>query len=384
MAQNTVFGQIVKLIPRSQFESIVARHQGNKHIRKLDCWSWFGALLFGQLTGHDSIRAIERVFATSDRSMCKLGFGPVRRSTLAEANQNRSAAILQDLFHFVLDRARSLIPRKTGFRFQGPVFALDATVIELCLSLCPWAQFHHNKGAAKLHTAIDLAGDLPVFAVVTHGRVHEVKVARQNILWPRGAMVVFDRGFMDYGFLNDLNQKGIFFVTRAKSNCQFKVLESHPTNRTRGHICDQTIYLKSLRGQRYQGVLRRIRYKDPDTGKTLVFLTNRFDLATQTICDLYKARWRVENFFKTLKQYLRIKKFLGTSVNAVKSQILVAMIAYLLVQLLRHLHHTNISIPDAMAVIGTLLLLKEPIMRLLGHLPRTTRYPPTSQLSLHF
>lgn len=384
MAQNTVFGQIVKLIPRTKFEGIVARHQGNKHVRMLDCWSWFGALLFGQLTGHDSIRAIERVFVTSDRSMAKLGFNPVRRSTLAEANQNRPVAILEDLFQFVLARVRTLIPNKTGFRFQGPVFAMDATIIELCLSLCPWARFHHDKGAAKLHTAIDLAGDLPVFAVVTHGRVHEVKVARQNILWPQGAMIVFDRGFMDYGFLNDLNQKGIFFVTRAKSNCQFKVVESHPTNRTRGHICDQTIYLKSLRGQRYQGVLRRIRYKDPGTGKTLVFLTNRFDLATQTICDLYKARWRVENFFKTLKQYLRIKKFLGTSVNAVKAQIMVALIAYLLVQLLRHLHHATISIPDAMAVIATLLLLKQPLARLLGLLPRISRYPPTLQLSLQF
>ncbi len=173
----------------------------------------------------------------------------------------------------------------------------------------------------------------------------------------------------------------MFFVTRAKSNCKFKVVESQAVDRTRGHICDQIIYLKSQRGQRYQGQLRRITYKDPDTGKRLTFLTNRFDLATQTICDLYKARWKVELFFKTLKQNLRIKKFLGTTVNAVKAQILVALIAFILVQVLRFTMKSSISIPDAMAVIGTLLLLKEPIKRILGDLPRVTRHSQDFQMA---
>lgn len=383
MGQNTVFHQVIKLIPRGQFESWVDRHEGNKGVRSLDCWTWFGSLLFGQLTGHDSIRAIERVFAHGDHRIKKLGFGPVRRSTLADANQVRPLGILEEAFRYLLKAAQQSAPRKKGFRFKGEVLAMDSTTIELCLNLCPWARFHHDKGAVKLHTAIDIAGDLPQFSVITHGRVHDVTVAKRR-QFDEGATVVIDRAYVDYRWLNDLNRDGVFFVTRAKSNCQFKVVESREVDRTRGHGCDQEIYLKSQRGKEYQGTLRRVSYRDPDTGKRLVFLTNRFDLATQTICDLYKARWKVELFFKTLKQNLRIKKFLGTSVNAVKAQILVALIAYLLVQILRFSLKSSISIPDAMAVIGTLLLLKEPLKRLLGALPRTTRYPPDPQLCIEF
>lgn len=381
MAQSTVFEQIIKLIPRTQFQSLVARHDADKFTRTMDSWTWFGALLFGQLTGHDSIRSIERVFAHSDSKMLKLGFGPVRKSTLADANQNRPIALLDDLFHFALTQVQKFAPKKNGFRFAGQVLALDSTTIELCLSLCPWAKFHHDKGATKLHTAIDIAGDLPQFAVITDGRTHDIRAAREHITFTKGTTVVCDRGYVDYAWLNDLNQSGVWFVTRTKSNTQFKVVESRPTDRTRGHICDQVIYLKTQKGKLYQGKLRRVTYRDPDTGKRLTFLTNRFDLATQTICDLYKARWKVELFFKTLKQHLRIKKFLGTSANAVKAQILVALIAYLLIQILRFQINTSISIVDAMAVVGTLLLLKEPLARLLGDLPRVTRHPYGFQLA---
>ena len=382
MAQTTVFEQIIKLIPRTEFPSIVCRNDGDRGTRSLDCWTWFGGLLFGQLTGHNSIRAIERVFATNDNKMAKLGFGPVRRSTLADANRTRPLEVLEELFQYCLSRAYQVAPTKTGFRFVGDVFALDSTTIELCLKLCPWAQFHHGKGAAKLHTAIDVANDLPQFAVITEGKVHDIKAIREEISFPPKSTVVFDRGYIDYTWLNDLNQTGVYFVTRTKTNCQFKVLESRPTDRTRGPICDQIIYLKSQRGQRYKGKLRRITDKDPDTDKRLTFLTNRFDLATQTICDLYKARWKVELFFKTLKQQLRVKKFLGTTVNAVKAQILVALIAFVLVQILRFALKSTISVPDTMAVIGTLLLLKEPLKRLLGDLPRVNRHPPEIQLTL--
>jgi len=382
MAQPTVFEQVIKLIPRFEFQSIVAKNEGDKGTRSMDCWTWFGALLFGQLTGHDSIRAIERVFASTDSKMSRLGFWPVRKSTLADANQNRPLAVLEDLFQYCLGRAYQLAPKKSGFRFKGEVFALDATTIELCLSLCPWAQFHHGKGAAKLHTAIDVANDLPQFAVMTEGKVHDLKAVRDEVSFPPKSTVVFDRAYVDYAWLNELNQTGVYFVTRAKANCRFKVVESRPTDRTRGHMCDQIIYLKSQRGGCYKGKLRRISYNDPDTGKRLTFLTNRFDLATQTVCDLYKARWKVELFFKTLKQHLRVKKFLGTTVNAVKAQILVALIAFLLIQMLRFSLGSSISMPDAMAVVGTLLLLKEPLKQLLGDLPCVTRHPPGLQLSL--
>lgn len=382
MGQNTVFHQIVKLIPRSAFQSWVTTHEGDKGVRTLDCWTWFGSLLFSQLSRHDSIRALERVFCHDDRLIKKLGFRPVCRSTLADANKARPIAILEAVFAYALSRARAIIPRANGFRFHGDVLALDSTTIELCLELCPWARFHHGKGATKLHTAIDLAGNLPQFAVVTDGRVHDVVVAKKVLHFEPDTTVVFDRAYVDYGFLNDLNEQDVFFVTRMKSNCQFRVVACRETNRTRGHICDQIVRLKSQRGRCYKEDLRRVSYNDPDTGKRLVFLTNRFDLATQTICDLYKARWKVELFFRTMKQHLRIKKFLGTSVNAVKAQILAALIAYLLVQVIRYSLKVRISIPETMAVLATMLLLKEPLMRLLGRLPRTTRHPPDFQLSL--
>ena len=314
--------------------------------------------------------------------MQKLGFSPVRRSTLSDANHSRRLEVLEDLFEYSLKKARSVAP-KSSFRFSGQILALDSTTIELCLALSPWAQFHHTKGAIKLHTSIDLAGDLPQFAVVTPGAQHDMRVAREHLVFAPGTMVIFDRGYIEYAWLNHLSQGGVWFVTRMKENCQHKVLECRQTDRTRGHICDQVIRLKSRRGADYQGKLRKVSYRDPDTGKRLTFLTNRFDLATQTICDLYKARWRVELFFKTLKQHLRIKKFLGTSYQSVKAQILVALIAYLLVQTLKFILKSSISTPDAMAVIGTLLLLKEPLSRLLGRLPCVIRHPCGAQMVLN-
>jgi len=384
MASHTVFSQVIQLVPRTEFQSWVTKHSADKGTRTLDSWTWFGSMLFGQLTGHDSIRAIERVFAHSDSKMRAMGFGPVRKSTLADANQVRSLAVLEEVFQYCLAQAGRYAPKSNGFRFRGDVFSLDSTTIELCLNLCPWARFHHGKGAVKLHTAIDIAGDLPQFTVITEGRTHDIKAARENISFKPGDTVAMDRGYVDYAWMSELNIGGVTFVTRAKTNCRFKVLESRKTDRTQGYMADQTISLTSLRGKDYVGKLRRVSYREPDTGKWLVFLTNNFELSYRTICALYKARWKVELFFKTLKQNLRIKKFLGTSVNAVKSQILVALIAYLLVQILRFTAKSRISITDAMAVIGTLLLLREPISRLFGELPKITRHPPSPQLRFGF
>ena len=374
MGQSTVFSQLIKLIPRTEFESIVARHDGDARVRSLNCWTWFGSLLFGQMTGHDSIRAIERVFAHQDGEAQRLGFGPVRRSTLADANRTRPTEVLEDLYAYFLNYAQRVAPKKTGFRFHGSVFALDSTTIELCLNLSPWAVFRRAKGAVKLHTAIDIAGNLPQFAVITDGKHHDLRTARENISFDPGATVVFDKAYVDYSWLNDLNQGGVWFVTRMKNNCQFTILECDDHNRTQGLRADQTIRLKSLQGALYESKLRRVSYRDPDTGRWLVFLTNRFDLSAKTICDLYKARWKVELFFKSMKQHLRIKKFLGTSAQSVRAQILVALIAYLLVHILKYSMKSDISMPDAMATIGTLLLLKEPLSRLLGRLPRVTRH----------
>jgi putative transposase len=384
LSQNIVFAQVLKLIPRTIFQEIVATHNADKGLRTMNSWTWFGSLLFGQLTGHDSIRAIERVFDHGDPQMRRLGFGPVRRSTLADANAARPVALLEDLFHYCLGEATKLAP-KSKFKFNGDVFAMDSTTIELCLALCPWAAFHHGKGACKLHTAIDVAGDLPQFAVITSGRVHDIVVAREIAMgFKPGDTVVMDRGYVDYAFMNSLNENNVTFVTRTKTNCHFKAVECRPVNRTLGFRADQTIYLNSHAGARYKGKLRRVSFREPDTGKWLVFLTNNFQLAVSTIAELYKERWKVELFFKTLKQNLKIKKFLGTSENAVKSQILVALIAYLLLQILRLSLKSQISIPDAMAVIGVMLLMKANISNLLSSTTRTRRHPPPIQLMLVF
>ena len=384
MAFSTVFEQIVKIIPRTEFQAIVNRHNGDHRVRTLDCWTQFGALLFGQLSGHDSIRAIESIFAHQDNKMMKLGFGSVRRSTLADANESRPIQILEDVFQLCLKKANQAAPKKNRLKIKGSIHALDSTTISLCLALCPWARFHHGKGAIKLHTAIDIASDLPQFAVFTEGRTHDMKAARENISFKSGDIVLMDRAYVDYAWMNDLNVGGVGFVTRAKKNCHFKIVACAKTNRTRGVMADQTVYVKAKKGGGYEGKLRRISYREPDTGKHLVFLTNRFDLAAKTICDLYKARWDVELFFKTIKQNLKIKKFIGTSVNAVKSQILVALIAYLLVQILRFDLNSNISITNAIAVVATLLLLREPISRLFGVLPKTRRHPPDPQFEFEF
>lgn len=381
MAQNTVFAQIIKLIPRTQFESSVARYDGNKGTRNLDCWTWFGALLFGQLTGHDSIRAIERVFANSDSRMKKLGFNNVKRSTLADANKVRPLGILEDTFGYLLRRARSCAPQKNGFRFNGQVLALDGSLIELSLKLCPWARFHSERASIKLNTAIDIAGDLPEFVVIDQGRSHDLHAARKMQFKP-DTTIVMDRNYISYDWMNKLNEDRVYFVTRSRTCLKLKVLKCRKTNRTRGHICDQIVKPVGERGKKYKGKLRKITYKDPYSGKRLTFITNRFDLATQTICDLYKARWKIEIFFKTLKQNLKIRKFLGTSTNAVKAQIWTALIAYLMVQIWRFQAQSTISMPSAMAVIGVLLLFKEPIKRLLGDIPHVTRHPPPLQLML--
>lgn len=387
MSRPIIFSDVVKEIPRSIFQSIISKYSGDKGVRTLDCWTWFGALLFGQLSGNDSIRAIERVFNSTETRLNKLGFNTVCKSTLADANAKRDPKIFEELFYALLPIARARCPKENLSGINAEALAIDSSTIEMCLSLSPWARFHHektNKGAAKLHVGIDIASDLPQFAVITNGKQHDVKVARENWAFKPGTITIFDRGYIDYSWLHDLDQGGVTFVTRAKTNMRYKIVDRRKVNRTHGVMFDQMIELTSLKSKDYPGVLRRIRYIDPDTGKRLVFLTNNFDLSAKMIANLYKARWRIEIFFKVLKQYLRVKKFMGTSENAVKSQIWVALIAYLLVMILRAKHNVRISLSEAMAVIGTLLLFREPIYRVLGELPKTRRHPPPAQLAFNF
>lgn len=377
----TVFSQVLQYLPKLQFQKFVRKYRGDHRVRRLNCWTWFGALLFGQLTGHNAIRAIARSFQTFREGFKTLGFQRVCRSTLAEANERRPLPILEAMFYFLLQMAQLQAP-KAGFRFKGPIWAMDSTTISLCLELCPWARFHHGKGAFKLHTAIDLAGDLPQFALITPGRVHDIKAIRA-LEFPAGTTLIVDRGYVDYRWMWSLTESGVWFVTRMKDNCRHKVRECRRVNRTQGLRCDQTVVLSSLRGKDYLGKLRKVSYQDPDTKEHYTFLTNRFDLSAKTIAMLYKARWQVELFFKTLKQQLRVKKFLGTSVQSVQAQIWVALIAYLLVSLIRWKERLNWSIPETMAVLGVFLFCRKPLQNLLHDSPSQRLAPPgPEQLTL--
>lgn len=379
--RSTVLSQALQYLPKFQFQKFVRAHRGDHRVRRLDCWTWFGALLFGQLTGHNSIRAIARAFQVTREGFRTLGFRKVCRSTLAEANERRPLPILEATFYFLLRVAQHRAP-DSKFRFRGPVWALDSTTISLCLELCPWARFHHGKGAFKLHTAIDLAGDLPQFAVITEGRVHDIKAIR-HMTFPPGTTLAIDRGYVDYAWLWKLTQDGVWFVTRMKDNCRYKVRECRPVNRTQGLRCDQTIVLSSLRGKEYRGKLRKVSYRDPDTGNRYTFLTNRFDIAAKTIAQIYKARWQVELFFKTMKQQLRVKKFVGTSVQSVQAQIWVALIAYLLVCLIRWSERLTWSIPEIMAVIAIMLFARKPLAHIFREAPIQRLAPPgPEQLTL--
>ncbi len=388
MPKLSIFPQIIKLIPRTVFESAVARHDGDKGVRTLDCWSWFGSLMFSQLSGHDSIRALERVFAIGNKEMLSLGFSPVRRSTLSDANAVRSVGILEDIFKYCVEltQKRSL---KHLPKIGMPVLLLDSTFIKLCLSLCPWAYYRRSDkktgntkyAGVKLHTAIDLTGHIPEFVVIkagTEATNGDLRVARENFKFTPNSLVVFDRGYWSAEYFNELNKNKTFFVTRPKNKkIKFKVERSRPSNRTLGIICDQDIYLNGpgTKGK-YQGKLRRISYFDEETKKRLVFITNKFDVSAQVICDLYKSRWDVELFFKTLKQNLKIKKFLGLSPNAVTAQIYTALISYVLLTYLKMIACSGISMPELMAVVSTLLLLKHNIIELLQNQPKTRRHPP--------
>jgi len=364
-----VLSQLLQWIPRHEFQLSVDRFEGDKKTRRLNCWSQFVALLFGQLTGHNSLRAIQAGLRSVRGKLYHLGIAyEICRSTLADANDCRDARIFEEVFYRVLPKVQQVAPRHR-FKFKGTILAFDSTTIELCLSLSPWARFHHGKGALKLHMAVDLAGDLPTVMVLSEGRQHDVRVARRIRFAPQ-TMLLMDRGYIDYEWLWDLTQSGVWFVTRLKKNHRFKVRSCSKTDRTQGVMADQEIKLTGVKGRQYEGKLRRVTYRDPETNKKYVFITNRFDLAAKTICNLYKARWQVELFFKVLKQQLQVKKFLGTSVNAVKAQVWVALIAYLLMMVVKFQAKLGWGTPAIMAALTMVLFTNVRLASLWEHTPK--------------
>lgn len=320
---KTLFAQLMEFVPWTSFARIVARHGGDSGVRNLSCTEQFRAMAFAQLTYRESLRVIEACLLANQAKLYSMGFRmPIKRSTLADANEVRDWRIWKDLATLLIRRARKLYCNDSfGVDLTNMVYALDATTIDLCLSLFPWAPFRTSKAAIRLHTLLDLRGNIPAFIHIADGKTHEINVL-DTLPFEAGAFYVMDRGDLDFSRLFTLHQSGAFFVTRAKRGMNAHRVYSMKVERSTGIICDQRIALDGFYiSQDYPEQMRRIRFKDPETGKTLVSLTNNTALPALTIAALYKSRWQVELFFKWIKQHLRIKRFIGNSENAVKTQI---------------------------------------------------------------
>jgi DDE family transposase/uncharacterized protein DUF4372 len=360
---KTLFSQLMDCLPWSTFARLVARYGGDYDVRTFPCVEQYRAMAFAQLTYRESLRDIEACLAAQPAKLYHMGFrGLVRRSTLADANEARDWRIYAEFAQRLIAQARRLYAGDSLLGdLDNTVYALDSTTIDLCLSLFPWARFRSTKAAVKMHTLLDLRGNIPSFIHVSDGKMHDVHAL--DLLVPEaGAIYVMDRGYVDFARLYRLHQAGAFFVTRAKSNLNAHRIYSATTDRTTGVIADQTIALDGhYTRQDYPMHLRRVRFRDPEADKTLVFLTNQVILPALTICDLYKSRWQVELFFKWIKQHLRIKQFYGTSENAVKTQIWIAVSVYVLVAIVRKRLKLDVSLYTLMQVISVTVFEKASI-----------------------
>jgi len=335
---KTLFAQVMEFVPWTSFARIVQRHAGDAGVRTLTCAEQFRAMAFAQLTWRESLRDIEASLSANASKLYAMGFrAAVKRSTLADANESRDWRIWSDLAAVLIRRARKLYASESalGVELDNTVYALDSSTIDLCLSLFAWAPFRSTKAAIKLHTLLDLRGAIPAFIHISDGKLHDVNVL-DLLAFEAGAFYVMDRGYVDFSRLYALHQAGAFFVTRAKSPMDARRVYSAATERSTGVISDQQVMLNGYYSARkYPEHLRRIRFKDPESGKTLIFLTNNTTLPALTVAALYKSRWQVELFFKWIKQHLRIKHFMGTSENAVKTQVCCAVATYVLIAIVK-------------------------------------------------
>ena len=363
---QTIFAQIMQFLSHDEFDRCVQRFDGNRYTKRFSCWDQFLAMAFAQLTYRESLRDIEVCLATQRRKLYHCGLsGPVRRSSLADANERRDWRIYADFGRTLIDIARPLYAdTELGLDLIGTAYALDATTIDLCLSMFPWARFRKAKGAIKLHTMIEIHSSIPVFIDITHGKVHDVNVLDILTLDP-GSFLVMDRGYLDFGRLYSLNQALAFFVTRAKSNLQFRRQYSHSVDRSSGVRSDQTgILTGPLTSTLYPVPLRRVTYYSVETAKRFVFLTNNFSVAPLTVASLYRSRWRIELFFKWIKQHLRIKRFFGTSANSVKTQIWIGVSVYVLIAIIKKQLGLKHSLYTILQILSLSLFEKTPILSL--------------------
>jgi hypothetical protein len=381
---KTIFSQLMDFLSPYEFRQCVQRYNGNYKIKSFSCWDQFLCMAFAQLTYRESLRAIQACLRATPSRLYHAGIrGRVSRNTLAHANQVRDWRIYADFAQILIAKARKLYANDSfGVELDHSVYALDSTTIDLCLSLFPWAQFRKRKAAVKLHTLLDLRGSIPSVVIVTSGKVHDVRILDQLLIEP-GAIYILDRGYIDFGRLHSIHQAAAFFVTRAKSNFRFQRLYSQPLSSASVH-CDQVVVPRNFCARRdYPSKLRRIRYVDPETQKQLVFLTNNFTLPAVTVACLYRCRWQVELFFKWIKQHLRIKAFYGTTENAVKTQIWIAITVYVLVAIVKKTLKLDQSLYTILQILSVAVFEKTPITRALASTDYTDQNCSTSnQLQL--
>jgi hypothetical protein len=362
-AGQFVFSQIMTLVPKHEFNKCVRRYQSNYKPQKFSCLDQFFCMAFAQLTYRESLRDIQACLKAMQSKLYHMGIrGHIAKSTLADANENRDSRIYADFAQVLISKAKRLYANEDfGVELDTSVYALDSTTIDLCLSVFPWARFRKTKGAVKLHTLLNLRGSIPEFIHISDGKMHDVNVL--DILLPEaGAFYLMDRGYTDFERLYSMNQARSFFVTRSKKNFRFKRRYSYPIDETSGLQCDQTIILTGFYPAKYYPEpLRRIRYYDTEINKRFIFLTNNLDLSALTIAQLYKARRQVELFFKWIKQHLRIKAFYGTSENAVKTQIWIAVSIYVLVAILKKEYRIDQGLYTILQILSVTLFEKSPI-----------------------
>jgi len=363
---NLVFSQLMEFAPWHTFRRLVAKYRGDFNVRTFSCLDQFLSMAFAQLTYRESLRDIEACLHAQPTKLYHMGLrGTMSRSALADANESRNWRIYAEFAYSLIRTARRLYAQEPlAVDLAETVYALDATTIDLCLSLFPWAKFRTTKAAVKLHTLLDLRGAIPSFIHISDGKLHEVNVLDMLLPEP-GAFYVMDRGYLDFERLYRLDQAGSFFVTRTKSNFRFKRVYSHPVDRSTGLLCDQEIELIVFYSQQgYPARLRRIRYRDAE-GRRLGFLTNHMTLPPLTVCELYRSRWQVELFFKWIKQHLRINRFFGTSENAVKTQVWIAVAVYVLVAIVRKRLNLELSLHEMLQILSVTPFEKTPLFQLL-------------------
>ncbi len=380
-----VFAQIMDFLPTYEFHQCVRRYHGHYKMKSFSCWDQFLCMAFAQLTYRESLRDIEACLRSAQRKLYHMGIrGKVSRNTLAHANQVRDWRIYADFAQILIGRARRLYANDSfGVELNQTAYALDSTLIDLCLSLFPWAKFRKHKGAIKLHTLLDLRGSIPSLVIITHGKIHDVTILDQLIFEP-GAFYIVDRGYLDFARLYVIHQSLAFFVTRAKSNFSFKRLYSRPVDKSTDVQCDQIIILEGFYARKdYPEKLRRIRYFDVTQNKRLVFLTNNFTLPALTIAQLFQCRWQIELFFKWIKQHLRIKAFYGTTENAVKTQIWIAITVYVLVAIVKKHLKIDQSLYTILQILSISLFEKTPILEALADVkPHESKDATPNQLNL--